>query len=74
MDKRIDDLLDDYLSGSCTEAERQMLESHYLRHLDAHTPVPSEQQVNDSFVQTHRQIWEEIQQSDSPGYGLVKKR
>lgn len=66
MDKRIDDLLDDYLSGRCTEAERQMLESHYLRHLDAHTPVPSEQQVNDSFVQTHRQIWEEIQKSDSP--------
>ncbi|TDQ80126.1 FecR family protein [Sphingobacterium yanglingense] len=65
MDKRIDELLDAYLEGRCTAEERQKLESHYLHYLDERRSIPSSQQVNDSYIHTHRHILNEIEHAEA---------
>lgn len=65
----INALLTAYLNGTCTDAERRLVEYHFLHYVDQTKDMPTEAEVENSYWETYRNIRPHIQ-----GQNTVKHR
>jgi len=65
-------LLTAYLNGTCTDAERRLVEYQFLHYLDQAKDMPTEAEVGNSYRETYRVIRPHVQVGSITKYRMLR--
>lgn len=70
-DKQIQELIEAYLNNTCTPAEREIVEKHFLDFFEKSQSTPTSEDLSESFTQVYQSLVDKIQSNSKPSKKAV---